>query len=95
MSDTNQRNQDAMLWTAKPKAARQPQPGEEVWRLTHAGRVQSCELRDHSAVGGGWDVMLLESGELLFSRYCHSEEHARYVATSIKRDQLRGGWSEG
>jgi hypothetical protein len=30
--------------------SRQPQPGEEVWRLrdNETGRVQTCELRDNS-----------------------------------------------
>ena len=32
---------------------RQPQPGEEVWRLRDGdtGRVQTCELRDNSRAG--------------------------------------------
>jgi len=94
MSDTKQRNQAAMLWTAKQQAARQPKPGEQVWRLTHAGRVQSCELRDNSAVGAGWDVMLLESGEPLFSRRCADERLARYAATAARQDLLRTGWTE-
>jgi hypothetical protein len=38
--------------------ARQPEPGEEVWRLrdNETGRVQSCERRDNVRAGGGWDV---------------------------------------
>jgi hypothetical protein len=67
-------------------------PGEEVWRLTHAdGRMQTCELRDNSRVGAGWDVMMLEDGEPLFSRRCVDEPEARYVAHAFKQDTLRGG----
>jgi hypothetical protein len=94
MSDTSPRDRSALTWNAKKRPARLPQPGEEVWRLTHAGRVQSCELRDNSGVGAGWDVMLLENGEPLFSRRCHDEEHARFVAVSTKQDLLRTGWSD-
>jgi hypothetical protein len=66
MSDT-QRDQDALLWTAKPRAARVPRPGETVWRLRHAdGRVQTCELRNHAEAGGAWEVQLFQGGELLF-----------------------------
>ena len=58
---------------------RQRSPGEEVWRLRDpvTGRVQSCELRDDSKVGGGWDVTMLQDGELLFSRRCVDERGAR------------------
>jgi hypothetical protein len=79
-----------------PKAPpHQPQPGEEVWRLHHAdGRVQSCELRDNSRVGAGWDVMLLEHGDPLFSRGCVDEAFARRVADGAKKDLLRTGWAE-
>ena len=75
---------------------RQRQPGEEVWRLRHPtdGRVQSCELRDDSNVGGEWDVTLLENDEPLFSRRCVDERGARYVAECIKKDTLKSGWTE-
>lgn len=66
---------------AKPQAARVAKPGEEVWRLQHAdGRIQLCELRDNTPVGAGWDVMLIENEEPLFSRRCADESLARYVA---------------
>jgi hypothetical protein len=51
-------------------APRQPRPGEEVWRLGHDGHEQMCELHDGSKAGAGWDVLLLEDGELLMSRRC-------------------------
>ena len=75
--------------------ARQPKPSEEVWRLRDAtGRVQTCELRDNSRVGAGWDLMLLEAGEPLFSRRCEDELLARRVAEGAKKDLLRTGWTE-
>jgi hypothetical protein len=65
---------------------RQRVRGEEVWRL-HAPdgrRVQTYELRDDSRDGAGWDVMVLENDEPLFSRRCVEERGARYVAQSFK-----------
>jgi hypothetical protein len=75
---------------------RQRQPGEEVWRLRDpvTGRVQSCELRDDSNAGGGWDVTMLQNGELLFSHRCVAERGARYVEHAFKQDTLRAGWTE-
>jgi len=75
---------------------RQRQPGEEVWRLrSPAGtRVQACELWDDSKADGGWDVLVLEDGEPLFSRRCVDERGARFVAQSFKQDTARAGWVE-
>jgi hypothetical protein len=78
----------------RPTQIRQPKPGEEVWR-DGSGRVQSCELRNNAAAGAGWDVMLLENGEPLFSRQCANEAIARYVAEAAEKDLLRTGWAEG
>jgi len=46
---------------------RQPKPGEEVWRLrdSDTGRMQTCELRDNSRADAGWEVQILEAGEIL------------------------------
>jgi hypothetical protein len=41
------------------------------------GRVQTCELRGDSKTEAGWDVMVLEDGEPLFSRRCFDERGAR------------------
>jgi hypothetical protein len=71
---------------------RQRQPGEEVWRLRHGDRVQSCELRNDSKAGAGWDVMVLKDGEPLFSRRCADERGARFVAESFRQNLLRTGW---
>ena len=54
-----------------------------------------CELRDDSKAGAGWDVLLLENDEPLFSRRCAFESEARYVAKVFKQDTMRGGWTEG
>ena len=70
-------------------------PGIELWRVrNHAGTVQTCELRDDTCAGAGWDVMLLEDGEPLFSRRCVDERGARYVAESFRQDLLRTGWTD-
>jgi len=42
----------------------------------------------------GWDVMILEDGEPLFSRRCVDERGARYVAESFKQDLIRTGWTD-
>jgi hypothetical protein len=73
---------------------RQRTPGVEAWRLHHDGHVQTCELRDDSRAGAGWDVMVLEDDEPLFSRRCVDEQGARYVAESFRQDLLRTGWTE-
>jgi hypothetical protein len=67
----------------------------KVWRLRNqADRVQSCELRNDEHVGAGWDVMLLEDGEPLFSRRCDSEAEARFVAEASRQDMVRTGWTD-
>ena len=69
---------------------RQPKPGEEVWRVrTPEGDVHTCELRDHSKQGAGWERQILRDGELLVSRRCDGELHARRVAEMVKGDYLR------
>jgi hypothetical protein len=78
-----------------PRPPRQPNPGEEVWRLRYEDRVQTCELRDDAQAGAGFDVQVFEDGELLFSRRCVDERGARFVAESFKQDVLRTGWTLG
>ena len=57
-----------MLHNAPKAPPRQAKPGAEVWRLRDdTGRVQSCELRDNSRAGAGWEVQILEPGEILVS----------------------------
>jgi hypothetical protein len=72
---------------------RQPTPGEEVWRLRKGDYVQGASsgaIRKRA----GWDVLVRENGEPLFSRRCADERGARYVAESFRRDLIRTGWTE-
>lgn len=74
----------------RPAPPRQPKPGEEVWRVrTPEGDVHSCELRDHSRQGAGWELQLLKNSEILVCRQCENEQHARRVAEMAKGDYLR------
>jgi hypothetical protein len=71
-------------------ASRQPQPGEEVWRVRLPdGRVHVCELRNDATAGAGWDFQIFEGAELLVSRRCDREQHARRLAEMAKDDYLR------
>ena len=67
-----------------------------MWRLRSPDGtwVPSCELRDDSKAGGGWDVTMLQDEELLFSRRCVDERGARYVAQAFWQDTVRAGWVE-
>ena len=69
-----------------------PKRGEEVWRLRKESRTQTCELGNHERAGPGWDVHLLEDGELLYWHRCANEQRARFVAACFRQDCLRGGW---
>jgi hypothetical protein len=69
MTDTLPRDQAALLFNATRAAARPPRPGETAWRLRNTdGRVQRCELRNDAGAGAGWDVLVYEGAELVFSR---------------------------
>ena len=61
-------------------------------RVAILGCQQSRELRDDSKVGAGWDVMILEAGEPLFSRRCTDERGARHLADCFRQDLVRTGW---
>jgi hypothetical protein len=71
-----------------------PKRGEEVWRLRKRSRTQTCELSTDKGARFGWEVQLLEDGELLFWHSCANEERARFVATCFREDYLRTGWTE-
>jgi hypothetical protein len=95
MSNTSPKDQRALLRNAPKAPPRQPRPGEEVWCLRRPdGRVQTCEIRDDTKAGAGWDVLLLENDEPLFSRRCAFESEARYVAKVFKEDTMRCEWIE-
>jgi len=91
--DKRAQHQRALLHNAPKPIPRQRTPGDEVWRLrdNETGRVQTCELRDNSRAGAGWEVQILEAGEILVSRRCENEREARYVAEAAREDSLRTG----
>jgi hypothetical protein len=61
-------------------------PGEEVWRLQNdEGWIVTCELRNDARAGLGWDVQLLEDGELVFSRRCPVEAGARFTTECFRQ----------
>ncbi len=62
-------------------------------KVKSTGQKSWHKLTDSQA-GAGWDVMLLENGEPLFSRRCADEGLARFVATSTKQGLLRIGWAD-
>jgi hypothetical protein len=53
-----------------------------------------CELRNDERAGAGWDVQLLEGGELRTSRRCVDVNGARFVAESYRQDLVRNGWTD-
>ena len=81
-------HQRALLHNAPQAAARQPQSGEEVWRV-RLPNGDTCELRDHSRQGAGWELQILANTEILVCRQCANEQHARTVAKMAKGDYLR------
>ena len=62
---------------------RRRRASEEVWRLYYDGRVQSCELRDDSADGAGWDVMMLDAA----GHRPHDCETTRQAAAALRGTQ--------
>jgi len=52
----------------------------------------SCELRDESHEGFGWEVVIHQDDEVSFSRRCETERLARYVADVQRQDHVKAGW---
>jgi hypothetical protein len=77
---------------AQPAAPQRQSPRIERWRLQKAGRVVSCEIWNDTAKGGGWDVRLLEQGELGWSKRCQSYEEAHSVADRWRQDYVTAGY---
>jgi hypothetical protein len=63
-----------------------------VWRLIRDEHVLSCELRDESREGFGWDVVIRQDDEVSFSRRCETERLARYVADAQRQNYVLTGW---
>lgn len=53
-------------------------------------KASTCELRDDSRAGAGWDAMMLHDGEPLLKRRALMSGDARYVAESFRQDTVRG-----
>ena len=73
-----------------PKAVKSPLE-LELWRVRNDGRTISCELRCDA---NGWDVLIRDNGEPVFSRRCASEDEARLVANGLKEDELKTGGAD-
>jgi hypothetical protein len=96
MADTSPKNTSAMAWDhVAPTPASSPSgPRDVAWTLMLDGHTIPCELRDESKLGGGWDVLIRQDGELSFSRRCLTEAHARYEVDGLKQDHVRTDWQE-
>jgi hypothetical protein len=89
--DKQAQHRRALLHGAPKARARQPSAGEEVWRVrTPEGDIHSCELRDHSRQGAGWELQILHDGEILVCRQCDNEQHARRVAEMASLRSIAG-----
>jgi hypothetical protein len=67
-------------------------PSEPLWVLSKDHRIISCELRDESRSGAGFDLVIRQDGEFSFSRRCRDQATARYaltkrVAEIVKRSE--------
>jgi hypothetical protein len=81
--------------TARSARARKPRErGEELWRLGHEGRIASCELRDDTQIGAGFEVIVRHDGEIMIGRRCIDEGEARYYANAFRQDYARSGWND-
>jgi hypothetical protein len=91
-SQMDDRETDDSPFAKSAAAPQPPSPRVERWRLQKAGRGVSCEIWNDTAKGGGWDVRLLEKGELGVSKRCPSYEAAHYVAECWRQDYVRAGY---
>jgi hypothetical protein len=81
--------------TARPTPKRTPRArGEELWLLSHDDRIASCELRNDTNVGEGFEVLVRHDDEPIIGRRCHNEAEARYYGETFRQDYARGGWKE-
>jgi hypothetical protein len=94
MANTSPKDQSALTWDHVAPVRAKTARGEECWRVTKDGRVLSCELRNEDRLGFGWDVVILQDGELSFSRRCADAAGARFVAEALRQDHLKAGWGE-
>jgi hypothetical protein len=81
-----------------PPVSKAPSPnararGEELWRLHKEGSNASCELRDDSTAGAGWELVIRIDDEVTGGRRYDSERVARYYADALRGDYIRDGWT--
>jgi hypothetical protein len=82
---------DALLWTAKPPAPRQPKPGEPVWTMQKGTRYAECELRFHGE-SYGWEAPFFRNGEFFSSRRFDLKAQALEWAAEERQAMEREGW---
>lgn len=82
---------DALLWTAKPAAPRQPKPGELVWSLRKNDHQVDCELRFHGE-SYGWECQCLYDGELAYGHRFVLKAAALVEAEAQRQQLLRAGY---
>src|SRR5439155_10879334 len=78
-------------WNPMPNNTARPAPkqaarsrGEELWRLTHDGRVASCELRDDTNISAGFEIVIRHDDEPIIGRRCVDETEARYYGVAFR-----------
>jgi len=54
----------------------------------------TCELRDDSECGAGWEVLLRIDGEIALGHRSETESTARHWANVFRQDHVRTGWKE-
>ena len=54
----------------------------------------TCESRDDSNQGAGWEVLLRVDGEIVLGHRNETEATARYWANVFRQDHVRTGWKE-
>ena len=63
-----------------------PEPAvKEAWRVSRQGRTASCELRDDTGAGAGWEVLVRHDDEIILGRRCENEPMAGYYANAFCR----------
>ena len=53
-----------------------------------------CELRDRYRIGAGWDVLIFNSGLLIFSQQCGLESEAHFIAMRYRRELMQDGLTD-
>ena len=78
-------------WTTPKRTPRAR--GEELWRLWQGEKIASCELRDDTAIGAGFEILIRHNDEIMIGRRCIGEAEARCYANAFRQDYARSGWA--